>query len=104
MKLDIFVERSGGPLLAGSLDTQPGVGEGFTYSEQWLSLPSPHPLSLSLPLQEERFSARQVRPYFEGLLPEGRPRAAAARELHLPASSYAKILAALGWECIGART
>lgn len=104
MKLDIFVERNGSSLLAGSLDTQPGVGEGFTYSEQWLSLPSPHPLSLSLPLQEERFSARQVRPYFEGLLPEGRPRAAVARELHLPASSYAKILAALGWECIGAIT
>lgn len=104
MKLDIFVEREGNSLLAGVLDTQPGVGEGFAYSEQWLSSPSPLPLSLSLPLREDRFSARQVRPYFEGLLPEGRPRAAAARELHLPASSYAKILAALGWECIGAIT
>ena len=104
MNLDIYVERNGSSLLVGSFDTQPGVGEGFTYSEQWLSSALPRPLSLSLPLQEERFSARQVRPYFEGLLPEGRPRAAAARELHLPVSSYAKILGALGWECIGALT
>lgn len=104
MNLDIYVERNGVSLLAGSLDTQPGIGEGFTYSEQWLSSALPCPLSLSLPLREERFSARQVRPYFEGLLPEGRPRAAAARELHLPVSSYAKILGALGWECIGAVT
>lgn len=102
MNLDVYVEKDGAPQRVGVLDTLPGIGEGFVYDVDWLSAHDAYPLSLSLPLGEERFSARKVRPYFEGLLPEGRARAAVAREIRVSASSYAKILASLGWECIGA--
>ena len=102
MNVDILVERSGEKVLVGTIDTLPGTGEGFTYSRQWLDAPDPKPLSLSLPLGEGRFDARRTRPYFDGLLPEGNPRAAYARVFHVSSKAYVKILANLAWECIGA--
>lgn len=102
MNVDILVERSGEKVLAGVIDTQPSVGEGFTYSQQWLGHPDPKPLSLSLPIVEGRFAARETRPYFDGLLPEGAPRDAYARAFHVSPRAYVKILANLAWECIGA--
>ena len=102
MNVEILVERSGEKQLVGVIDTLPGTGEGFTYSRQWLDAPTPKPLSLSLPLEEGRFDARRTRPYFDGLLPEGDPRAAYARAFHVSPRAYVKILANLAWECIGA--
>lgn len=102
MIMPVFVEYLGEECLVGQIDTQPASGEGFTYSDCWLAKPGAKPLSVSLPLQEERFSAQQMRPYFDGLLPEGSPRAAVARKLHVSSRSYVKILAGLGWECVGA--
>ncbi|MBQ9004323.1 MAG: type II toxin-antitoxin system HipA family toxin [Eggerthellaceae bacterium] len=102
MNIDILVERFGKKELVGTIDTLPGIGEGFTYSRQWLDAPDPKPLSLSLPLGEGRFDARRTRPYFDGLLPEGNPRAAYARAFRVSTGAYVKILANLAWECIGA--
>ena len=102
MNIDILAERHGEKRLVGTIDTLPGVGEGFTYSRQWLDAPDPKPLSLSLPLGDDRFDARRTRPYFDGLLPEGAPRAAYARAFHASSGAYVKILAKLAWECIGA--
>lgn len=102
MNIDILAERHGEKELVGTIDTLPGVGEGFTYSRQWLDKPDPKPLSLSLPLGDGRFDARRTRPYFDGLLPEGAPRAAYARAFHASPGAYVKILAKLAWECIGA--
>lgn len=102
MNVDILVERTGEKQVAGTIDTLPGIGEGFTYSRQWLDAPIPKPLSLSLPLGEDCFDARRMRPYFDGLLPEGNPRAAYARAFHVSPRSYVKLLANLAWECIGA--
>lgn len=102
MKVAVFAEVYGRPLLVGTIDALPGIGEGFTYSESWLERQGAKPLSFSLPLREERFDARHTRPYFDGLIPEGTPRSALARKLHLSSRSYVKLLAALGDECIGA--
>lgn len=94
------VYRSG--VLAGRLDMAANEGfYGFTYDMTYLGSNDARPLSASLPLQEKRFSGQQSLPYFEGLLPEGDVRAAIARQLHLPPSSPARLLRALGRDCAG---
>lgn len=102
MKLEVYlyINRADEPV--GTIETLPGSGEHFTYAESWLTRENAFPISLSLPLQEEAFTARRMRPYFEGLLPEGRPRGSVAKQLHVSSKSYLRILAGIGWECIGA--
>lgn len=102
MKLSVYIEVLGERVRAGTLETQPGSGEQFTYDQAWLNRAGAQPLSLSLPLQEAAFPARTIRPYFEGLLPEGSARAGVARRLGVPSTSYIRLLQALGGECIGA--
>lgn len=102
MELNVYVEYLGRELLAGTIDTSSAENEGFQYSNEWLERGPNRPLSLSLPLQQQRFGTKQVRPYFDGLLPEGAPRSSIARQLHVSSRSYVKILAGIGWECIGA--
>lgn len=102
MIIEVFAHFHGEEHLVGTIDTLPGIGEGFSYAEEWLSAPDAKPISLSLPLHERRYSAREIRPFFEGLLPEGAPRSAVAKQLRISPRSYVKILDALGWECIGA--
>ncbi|MEK0433989.1 MAG: hypothetical protein RL369_38, partial [Pseudomonadota bacterium] len=46
----------------------------FRYIPDWLTRLDTVPLSNSLPLQVESFDDRQTRPFFAGLLPEGRLR------------------------------
>ena len=102
MELNVYVEYLGRELLAGTIDTSQAENEGFQYSNEWLESGPNRPLSLSLPLQQQRFGARQIRPYFDGLLPEGTTRSSIARQLHVSSRAYVKILAGIGWECIGA--
>ena len=102
MKVDVFAEVRGEKAPAGVIETLPGSGEQFTYGDSWLERKGARPLSLSLPLSERSYSAREMRPYFDGLLPEGGARSAIARQIHVLARSYVKILAHLGDECIGA--
>ena len=87
---------------AGVLDMAQGEPfYGFTYDEGYLALPDAAPLSVSLPLQRERFDGARALPYFEGLLPEGDVRAAIARQLGISERSPAKLLRALGKDCAG---
>lgn len=102
MIIEVYFQESSTEELVGTIETLPGTGEQFTYANTWLTRESPFPISLSLPLQSEAFSARKMRPYFEGLLPEGRPRSSVAKQLHVSSKSYLRILAGIGWECIGA--
>jgi serine/threonine-protein kinase HipA len=101
VNLNVYAEVKGQSLLVGVIDTQPGYGEGFTYSSEWITKGYPA-ISVSLPITEERYSARKMRPYFDGLLPEGTIRARVASDLHVTQAAYTKILAGIGWECIGA--
>lgn len=88
--------------LAGFLDMQDSEPfYGFTYSEDYLHSGSAEPLSLSLPLQADRFDGCQAQPFFEGLLPEGDVRVAIARQLGISQNSPAKLLRALGRDCAG---
>ncbi|WP_165247801.1 type II toxin-antitoxin system HipA family toxin [Adlercreutzia sp. ZJ141] len=102
MKLEVYAEKNGVSIHAGAIETQPGVGESFSYDEEWLSAPDARPLSVTLPLQNEAFVAKKMRPYFEGLLPEGSARSALSSRVHVSYAAYVKLLAAVGRECIGA--
>jgi serine/threonine-protein kinase HipA len=59
-------------------------------------------LSLSLPLTTERYTHGVVRPFLEGLLPEGEARRAAAQDFDLSANDTYGLIRALGRECAGA--
>ncbi|OLP59342.1 kinase [Xaviernesmea oryzae] len=75
---------------------------GFAYSEAWLRDENTLPLSASLPKRQERFSRRECRPFFGGLLPEESQRLVAAQALGVsPANDFA-LLDRLGGDVAGA--
>lgn len=59
-------------------------------------------LALSLPLRAERFPQGIVRPFLDGLLPEGESRRAIARDVHVSADDTHGMIRALGRDCAGA--
>lgn len=73
----------------------------FMYADEYLGFSEAIPLSLSLPFRTEPFTERELRPYFEGLLPEGRTREAIAAQLGAPENDYLTLLGASGLDCIG---
>ncbi|EJC79894.1 HipA domain-containing protein [Rhizobium leguminosarum bv. trifolii WSM2297] len=75
---------------------------GFVYARAWLDDDKTLPLSASLPKRAERFSRRECRPFFAGLLPEENQRIAAAQALGVsPANDFA-LLDHLGGDVAGA--
>ncbi|MEY9326246.1 HipA-like protein [Sinorhizobium fredii] len=75
---------------------------GFAYIEAWLDDENTLPLSASLPKRSERFSRRECRPFFGGLLPEESQRLVAAQALGVsPANDFA-LLDRLGGDVAGA--
>lgn len=86
------------PVLVGFLDER---GESFSYDPGYLGRRDASPLSLSLPLRDGEFDGSEVRPYFEGLLAEGRARSALAAELGLSEGDWVGMLSACGRECVG---
>ncbi|MGD0043376.1 MAG: HipA N-terminal domain-containing protein, partial [Isosphaeraceae bacterium] len=59
-------------------------------------------LSLSLPLRPERHTQGVVRPFLDGLLPEGESRLTVARDFNLRASDTFGLIRAIGRDCAGA--
>lgn len=59
-------------------------------------------LSLSLPLSERQFTQGIVRPFIDGLLPEGESRKAIARDVGLRADDTYGLIRELGRDCAGA--
>jgi len=51
--------------------TEEDSGYSFTYSKDYLKTTSPKPVSLTLPLQEEKYASSTMFPFFDGLIPEG---------------------------------
>jgi len=76
----------------------------FRYAPDWLALPNAVPLSVSLPLQAEPFEDRKTRPFFAGLLPEGRMRRLIARQFQVSGQNDLALLDQIGGECAGAVT
>jgi serine/threonine-protein kinase HipA len=76
----------------------------FQYSTDWLGAPEAKPLSYSLPLQPDPFDDMRVRPYFAGLLPEGKLRQLIARQFQVSRENEFALLDNIGGECAGAVT
>ena len=76
----------------------------LTYSEEALTTyPLGTPLlSPSLPVSSRRYTHGVVRPFLDGLLPEGTSRRAIAYDLHVNASDTYGLIRLLGRDCAGA--
>jgi len=76
----------------------------LTYTDEARGLYSPGTplLSLSLPVRAERFSQGVVRPFLDGLLPEGESRRIIARHVEVDAADTYGLIKALGRDCAGA--
>lgn len=76
----------------------------FCYAPAWLSRPGAMALSASLPLQAAPFDDRRARPFFAGLLPEGRLRRLIAQQFQVSSPNDFALLNHIGGECAGAVT
>ena len=76
----------------------------FCYEPGWLKQANAVALSCSLPLQAEPFDDRQARPFFAGLLPEGRMRRLIAQQFQVSVQNDIALLDHIGGECAGAVT
>ncbi|MEO7133650.1 MAG: type II toxin-antitoxin system HipA family toxin [Vicinamibacterales bacterium] len=90
--------------VAGTLKLSNTGGMTFIYSPAWIADRTSPPLSISLPKREQRFTERECRPFFSGLLPEEGQRDAAAAALGLSKHNDFALLDALGGEVAGALT
>jgi serine/threonine-protein kinase HipA len=98
--LDVYLHQA----LAGHLIQNHEGHMIFNYAEAWLSSPEARPLSHSLPLRKERFTQKECRGFFAGILPEQSQRALVARNLGISARNDFAMLEQIGGECAGAVT
>jgi serine/threonine-protein kinase HipA len=98
--LDVYLHDE----LAGHLIQDEGGQMVFHYVEKWLDKPNATPLSQSLPLRKERFTQKECRGFFAGILPEQSKRETIARNLGISARNDYSMLEQIGGECAGAVT
>ena len=88
----------------GSYDKFQSGSEQFVYDAAYLGQNGSQPISHSLPLRAEPYSAPQLRPFFAGLLPEEAQRTRIASYLGIAETNDFAFLVAIGGECAGALT
>jgi serine/threonine-protein kinase HipA len=98
--LDVYLHRE----LVGHLIQNNGGQMVFDYVASWLQKPEATPLSHSLPLRKKRFTRKECRGYFAGVLPEESKRAIIARNLGISERNDYAMLERIGGECAGAVT
>lgn len=101
-KYQISIERNGRMVPVGVISGENYQTAQFSYIDEYLEDVNAVPVSISLPLRRESYSAEKTRQFFEGLLPEGFTRRSVAQWLHLDENDYLSILHQLGRECLGA--
>ncbi|MCR5848528.1 MAG: HipA domain-containing protein [Lachnospiraceae bacterium] len=98
----VYVEIEGVQTEVGIIEGQDYYDARFLYSQSYMIRPNAKPISISLPFQNDYFSASQTKSFFDGLLPEGFTRRAVSEWLNFDDRDYLSILYSLGRECIGA--
>ena len=89
--------------LAGVLRRESSGAIDFRYDPQWLSWESTFPISLSLPLREDRYIGAPVIAVFDNLLPDSEAiRRRVAERVGANGTDAYSMLAALGHDCVGA--
>lgn len=97
--LNVFVNGR----LVGVLKRESSGAIDFRYDPQWLSWQSTFPISLSLPLREDRYIGSPVINVFDNLLPDGEPiRRRVAERVGATGTDAYSMLSALGHDCVGA--
>jgi serine/threonine-protein kinase HipA len=98
--LDVYLHAD----LVGQLIQDDGGRMLFAYTEGWLNRPAAMPLSQSLPLRKQRFTTKECRGFFAGILPEESKREIIAGNLGISARNDYAMLERIGGECAGAVT
>ena len=89
--------------LVGKLRRQPSGAIDFQYDGSWLDWEYAFPISLSLPLREDRYVGAPVVAVLENLLPDNEPiRRRLAEQVGAPGYDAYSLLAAIGRDCVGA--
>ncbi len=89
--------------LTGTLRRENSGAIDFAYDEGWLAWPQTMPISLSLPLREDRYIGAPVAAVFDNLLPDNEAiRARIAAKVGAEGIDAYSLLAALGRDCVGA--
>lgn len=97
--LNVFVNAR----RAGALRRESSGAIDFRYDPQWLSWESTFPISLSLPLREDRYIGAPVIAVFDNLLPDSEPiRKRVAERVGANGTDAYSMLSALGHDCVGA--
>ncbi|WP_439373467.1 type II toxin-antitoxin system HipA family toxin [Bradyrhizobium sp. DASA03120] len=98
-RLNVFVNGR----LVGVLRRASSGAIDFRYEQQWLSWESTFPISLSLPLREDRYIGAPVIAVFDNLLPDSEPiRRRLAERVGASGIDAHSMLTALGRDCVGA--
>jgi serine/threonine-protein kinase HipA len=89
--------------LVGKLRRQTSGAIDFQYEPEWLSWEHALPVSLSLPLREDRYTGAPVIAVFENLLPDDLGiRRRLAERVHADGSDAYSLLTKIGRDCVGA--
>ena len=89
--------------LVGRLRRESSGAIDFRYDESWLDWSNAIPISLSLPLREDRYIGAPVIAVFENLLPDNPDvRRRVAERSHAGGSDVYSLLTAIGRDCVGA--
>jgi serine/threonine-protein kinase HipA len=97
--LDVYLNAR----LVGRLQRRASGAVEFTYDAGWLQWSNASPISLSLPLREDRYTGEVVLSFFDHLLPdEIRFRRRIAERVHAAGDDVYSLIAAIGRDCVGA--
>ena len=89
--------------LVGRLNRQASGAIDFQYDKTWLAWEHTLPVSLSLPLREDRYIGAPVVAVFDNLLPDSEQiRRRMAERVHADGQDAYSLLAAVGRDCVGA--
>jgi len=89
--------------LVGVLRREASGAIDFRYDRDWLSWDATFPISLSLPLREDRYIGAPVINVFDNLLPDNEPiRRRVAERVGAAGTDAYSMLSALGHDCVGA--
>jgi serine/threonine-protein kinase HipA len=89
--------------LVGHLRMESSGAIDFQYAPEWLGWEHALPVSLSLPLREDRYIGAPVVAVFENLLPDNRNiRDRLAARVHADGTDAYSLLSAVGRDCVGA--
>ncbi len=97
--LDVYINSR----LVGKFCKQPDGVVYFEYAPDWLEWEHAFPVSISLPLREDRYVGEPVIAVFDNLLPDVEEiRTKVARRLQADGTDTFSLLSAIGQDCVGA--